>query len=183
MTPSNRILCPFEEPIPRNRRQLLHHFKNSARHHKLRGENFISHVALYFDGDIKVTWWLWSPSELGLFELLNIDSSKNIPVTVYDIFVTRKHCSGKFKTHLEISKFLSACTLNTHHHLGKIPTKIKNFLGKKSLNRRKNRIEDKDNMFLECLNISCTITITSSRPNHCCCHKLHHNRNSKLKVE
>jgi len=46
-------------------------------------------------------------------------------VTLYDSFITH----AKFKKHLEVSKFLSVCSLNTHHHLGKIWTKTTAYTG------------------------------------------------------
>jgi len=61
----------------------------------------------------KVT--LQTPSELDLFEVVNVSCSKHL---LYFI--------AKFDKHLEINKFMSVWKLNTHHHPGKIQTKIKN---------------------------------------------------------
>jgi len=36
-----------------------------------------------------------------------------------------KYCGAISEKHLEVSKFLSSCKLDTHHHVGKIWTKIK----------------------------------------------------------
>jgi len=56
---------------------------------------------------------LWSPSELDLFELVNVASSKHAVSDRVQHFITLELTSSEFQNDSGVNKFQSICKLNT----------------------------------------------------------------------